>query len=263
MLANAALRAQLPALLLRALSQARGELAQNSMLFSTKEDFAYAVLRWAILSGALTPGTHLVTRTLAEALGTSPIPVRTALHRLAAEGLVSIRTHAGAFVTDLPFDRLVQILEVRQAVEELAARRAATRITEAQVGELRKLMESLELAVKKEDWQSFARLNRAFHSKIHGAAGSPPLLEVLDRLLSLSERAQAVFAMDLSRARQSQREHTQLLEALAERKPDLAAEAARRHRQASIETLRHLSMKKEGGIQCDRVAPRSSSRICL
>ncbi len=233
--------ADLPAVLDEAFREARGILPRDGSLSSTKENSAYLLLRRSIASGALTPGTHLIAKKLADAMGSSPIPVRSALQRLAAEGLVSIKPHSGAFVTELPFERLVQILEVRQAIEELAVRRAATRISDTVLAEARRLMRSLDGVVKAEDWAEFARINRDLHWKIHSAAESPPLMEELERLLNLSERAQAMFAMDRSRAKQAQHEHAALLDALRKRQPDIAVQAAREHRQASIDTLRRLS----------------------
>src|SRR5688572_13026643 len=99
-------------------------------------DRAVSQLRERILGGEYTPGERLAEVELAEKLGVSRTPVREALRRLAAEGLVDITTNKGARVVDYPRQDLERIFEIRARVEGLSARVAAELATTADIDRL-------------------------------------------------------------------------------------------------------------------------------
>src|SRR5512137_2033776 len=94
----------------------------------TKEDYAYAVLRAAILRCEMKPGDRLVIDTLSTQLGISPIPIRAALQRLQAQGLVEITPHTGAVVSEIPLGNIEQVSLVLERLELMGFEFAAPRV---------------------------------------------------------------------------------------------------------------------------------------
>ena len=202
----------------------------------TKEQFAYSALRAAILSERIAPGTALVIRDIASRLQLSPIPVRAGLQRLAAEGLIHLRPHVGYKVNDLPMDRLIEVLEVREPLEAMAARLAAARSAPAETGATG-LYGRLDAARHAQRWSRFAQLNRQFHEAINASSGNQTLADTLHHLYDLSERTSIRLASDAAGAERAQREHAAILDAVSTGNPDAAAARAAAHRRATIDVL--------------------------
>ena len=96
----------------------------------TKTGFAYLSLRELIITGELTPGTAIQQGDLAKKMGVSTTPLREAIRRLSAEGLISLSAHKDARVTEVTADEARHLLEVRDQLDPLAAGLAAARRTE-------------------------------------------------------------------------------------------------------------------------------------
>ncbi|MST33366.1 GntR family transcriptional regulator, partial [Acidimicrobiaceae bacterium USS-CC1] len=110
-------------------------------------EVAYTALRDGIARGEHAAGSRLREEDLAATLGLSRTPVREALRRLQAEGLVEVEPRRGALVATWSADELDEIFELRALVEGYGARRAAARVADAQVGLLEELCEGMEEAV--------------------------------------------------------------------------------------------------------------------
>lgn len=195
----------------------------SQMEFRAKSDVIAAALRELIITGELEPGTPLRQRDLAIRFGVSPTPVREALSRLEAEGLVHHDLHRGAIVVEGTADADEEGYKVRAALEAFAARAAAARITPEGLDRLQALHE--EFAAAPADSPALADLNRRFHFAIYEASGSPVLLALL-RLLwhSLRQSPQV-----LSPQRESIPQHAAIVEALRSHDADRAERLMRDH----------------------------------
>jgi DNA-binding GntR family transcriptional regulator len=135
-------------------------------------------LREAILTGRYAPGTRLVQEEIADQFGISRIPLREALRRLEGEGLVVISPNRGAVVRPLGPKDVVDLFELRLALETLALRRAAERYadlrdaTKLRAGEARRAIASRSLT-------ALFRLDRDFHAEIAAASGNQHLVAAL------------------------------------------------------------------------------------
>jgi len=142
-------------------------------------DLAYRRIRAVVLSGELAPGTKLRQVELAERLGISRTPVREALLRLSAEGLVEPLANRGFRVADLGIDAVLRRLEVRAILEPRIAGLAARRRTESD-------LESLNAAIvsEKQATNGIAAhdASREFHVALARAAHNDELLRVLESL---------------------------------------------------------------------------------
>jgi DNA-binding GntR family transcriptional regulator len=191
--------------------------------YRSKSDIVTAALREAVITGELEGGTPLRQRDLAERFGVSPTPVREALRRLEAEGLVNYDLHRGATVIDGVFGATEENYQVRAALESLAARLAAARISEDELDELEEL--HAELARCRERSRLAIELNRRFHFRIYEASRAPVLLALL-RLLWRSFPLEPQLRRPLP---ESVRMHGEILAALRRRDADAAERLTREH----------------------------------
>lgn len=193
------------------------------LAFESKTDLAASLLRELIVTGELSPGEPLRQRSLAERLGVSPTPVREALRRLEAEGLVTSDVHRGASVAKPYPATAEETARVRGALEALAAELAAEKITEPELRGLRALEQ--EMAGSLDDRRRYATLNRQFHYDIGRAAHSPLLLSLL-RLVWQAMPEGPVVRQPLEA---SARQHAELLAALEARDGPRAARLVHEH----------------------------------
>jgi DNA-binding GntR family transcriptional regulator len=208
-----------------------------------------------VLSGELPSGTRLRQEALAEEFGVSRTPVREALRKLQAGGLVELQPHRGAVVRGLSPREIRHAYEVRAALEALAAQLAAERISREQLQRLNhaqgKFRAALERTVARRrggrevgvrEIRLWGNANDEFHQTIHEASGN----EVLTGTLAQLHRN---FPRDLSRLVVSEstamleanvREHEAILEALSRHDATAAHDLMRKHvaRAGSLVTLR-------------------------
>jgi DNA-binding GntR family transcriptional regulator len=169
-------------------------------------------LREQILTGRLTPGTKIDQDEVSDALGVSRLPVREALIELANEGLVDAVPRRGAFVASLERADIVDHYRIFGLVAGLAASRAATSLSDADLAELRAVHESFVAAT---DADAQASWNHEFHKRINRAGGSRRLVSVL-ALLSRS-LPMRYFEFVPGWAEASARHHARILAALEQR----------------------------------------------
>jgi DNA-binding GntR family transcriptional regulator len=140
-------------------------------------------LREAILTGRYGPGAHLVQDDLAAAFGVSRIPLREALRRLEGEGLVVISPNRGAVVRSLAPKDVVDLYDLRIALESLAVRRAAERYADLR-GSTKARHAQARAAIATRNLSALFRLDRDFHADIAAASDNNQLVESLGALWS-------------------------------------------------------------------------------
>jgi DNA-binding GntR family transcriptional regulator len=190
--------------------------------YSSKSEIVCAILREMIISGELAGDEPLRQRELAQRFGVSQTPVREALSRLESEGLVVTDTHRGATVAKSRQGIIEDNFRIRAALEPLGACLAAELITDLQVARLQELNDRMVAAGESEE---YGDLNRQFHFSIYEAAASPMLLSMM-RLLW---QAMPVGPKVIRPHAESTEQHQQLIDALATRNADLAAEITAQH----------------------------------
>lgn len=185
-------------------------------------------LRDMILSGELAPGSRIDQSELAQRFGVSLVPLREALARLQSSGLVRIVPHRGAFVESLSVDELLDIYQVREALEELAARLAAPRLSATDLATLDRLRIDMEQTATIDDFDTFLDLHREFHFTIYRAAGRRHLLQSITQLWDLSARYRRFQLYTFPQRMQTSLFEIQaILEACHRRDPDALASMVR------------------------------------
>jgi DNA-binding GntR family transcriptional regulator len=196
-------------------------------------------LREAILEGDLAPGRRLKAEELADQLRTSRTPVREAFALLAREGLVELEPRRGASVRAFDPADLMDLYQVRQLIEPYAARRAATRLGEAELVHLEDLCAAAEDrggadAAAVTDQIAF---NETFHGIVIEGAGSPRLSVAMRAVSGIPRAFRAVFWRDDDQRRQSLFCHRELVTACRARQPELAEAVMRMHIVGATEFL--------------------------
>jgi GntR family colanic acid and biofilm gene transcriptional regulator len=144
--------------------------------------YAERALKQALLEGKLRPGERLITRDLAERLGTSPTPVREALLKLVAAGILEVARSQSFQVPTVSIERYREIADIRREIETLAAARATTRITNGEIAELGAINVRFQAAKRSGDVAAALAENRAFRFGLYEAARMPILLDMIERL---------------------------------------------------------------------------------
>jgi DNA-binding GntR family transcriptional regulator len=206
----------------------------------TKQERVYRAIRERILSGAYSPGYRVVIDALASEFAVSALPVREAIRRLEAEGLVIFRPNAGAQVA--PADPAVYEDEavVLAVLEGYATALAAPHLDEAALKRLNEINESMVEAMERLDSLTFGRLNQEFHSVIYEHCPNASLVELLrDVARRLDAIRRTVFVQIPYRGKASVSEHRELIDLI---KGGATAEeieaAARRHKLNTVESFR-------------------------
>lgn len=187
-------------------------------------------LRRQIQTGALRPGQRIVQADIVERLGVSRGPVREALRRLAAEGLVDLKFNAGASVRLFSRDEVLAIEEAREAIEGQAAFLAAKRIDAAgRARELERLVAAMSRAAEEGAKQTFLELNDVFHDMILAIAANPVLRNFSDQLHFAIVQNQLEAFPDKSWMAEADAEHQAIAQAILDRDPTAAEAAMRAH----------------------------------
>jgi len=197
-------------------------------------DSAYATLRQMILRGEAVAGSRLGEADLADTLGLSRTPVREALQRLEADGLVELLPHRGARVARWTPVDLAEIFELRGRLEPYGAARAARRgVPGAVLDELARLCEEMERAASDREHQAIAELNAAFHEEILRASGNSRLPAMVKTVVHVPIVIGTFRRYDTGALARSMGHHRELVAALRAGDPDWAEAVMTSHIRAA------------------------------
>jgi len=215
-------------------------MAQKTEGSVTKQERVYRVVRERILSGAYGPGYRVVIDALAAEFGVSALPVREAIRRLEAEGLVIFRPNAGAHVAPADpglFDEEMTVLGV---LEGYATALAAGHLTKADIKRLSALTDSMVESIERLDPLSFGKLNQEFHAVIYERCPNAALVDLLrDVARRLDAIRRTVFVQIPYRGAESVAEHRRLIALIADGAAISQIEAAaREHKLNTVASFR-------------------------
>jgi DNA-binding GntR family transcriptional regulator len=186
-------------------------------------------LREEILAGRLPAGSELQEVALARELGVSRGPIREALGRLAAEGLVSVRPRRGAVVRALSEEEFLWSYQVREALEVMAVRLAVPRLTADDVGRLQRLSDEMAAHADAGDVGAFFEANSAFHRTFFEVAQNPMLAEIYRQLCGQIDRYRLRSLELRGDLRRSIAEHKAILRAAKARDVERASHLVAEH----------------------------------
>ncbi|MCK2036055.1 GntR family transcriptional regulator [Microbacterium sp. SSW1-49] len=204
----------------------------TSVSGASKSEQAYAWIRSRISAHVFGPGYRLVLGSIAEELDMSVVPVREAIRRLEAEGLVTFERNVGARVTLVDESEYAHTMQTLGIVEGAATALSAPLLDAAALDAAAEVNEQMSRMLGHLDAHTFTELNRQFHSLLFEPCPNPHLLDLVHRgWARLSGIRDSTFAYVPGRAQHSVEEHTQILELIRSGAEPLEIElAARNHR---------------------------------
>lgn len=174
----------------------------------------YQQLREAIMSGRFAPGQALSLRGVAEAVGSSTMPVRGALTRLQAEGALVDGPGRALMVPPMTFDLIEELRDVRIALEGCVAERAASRMTDAHLAAVQQIYDSMSAHVEAGDSAAYLRANFAFHTSIYTHGASDITLATIQNMWMRIGPFLNMVAPDIPHMRRSMAAHRRIVDAL-------------------------------------------------
>lgn len=204
-------------------------LTLNMNAYLPLRDVVFNTLREAILKGDLKPGERLMEIQLANKLGVSRTPIREAIHMLEQEGLVVTMPRKGAEVAKMTLKDMEDVLEIREALDELAARAACQRITKEQLMRLKDKRQDFDHCLKSGDVKLIAEADVKFHDIIYEATGNPKLVNLLNNLREQIYRYRVEYLKDSENYPMLVKEHEAIYQALSEHNEEAVVHAIRKH----------------------------------
>ncbi|WPB55542.1 GntR family transcriptional regulator [Xylophilus sp. GOD-11R] len=209
------------------------------------EEEAYQHLLHGIRMGSLRPGERLLTEDIAQSIGMSRMPVREALRRLAAEGLITVRPNRGAVVRGLSAKEVDEVFEMRAALEGLAAARAARVATEADVRGLERLLE--RMTESEGNMGEWVTLHRQFHESLCRIGDSPRLATQISSLHSVVEPLMRVWLENAQQPARARTSHADIVAALRANDARTAEAIMRRHVAGTTATIVEAMNRQAAG----------------
>lgn len=201
-------------------------------------EIVYEELKMQILTGKITPGTRMMEVELAESMGVSRTPIREAIKKLEQEGLVIIEPRKGAYASQISVKDMVDILEVRQDMEGLAAHMAAYRMTPKQMKELEAISIAYNKAVEAGNVADMIKYDTDFHNLIVESCNNSILTMMINQLQELLLRFRYVYYDNIKHAEKMPSEHSMIMEAIKDGRSDAARVSAEMH----IERIKDMVM---------------------
>ncbi len=198
----------------------------------TLSEEVFEKLQAAIVDGDLISGQKVSESELASMFGVSRAPLREAVRRLESRGLVVKKPHVGITVASLSLPELLQIYEVREALEGMACRLAAQNMSEIQIKELRSLLDRHQVEIEEVNGQAYYQKESDFdfHYQIVKGSGNAKLASLLwGDLYHLVRMYRCRFSTTDGRPHRAFKDHNQIVDAIENRDAELAELLMRRH----------------------------------
>ncbi len=192
-------------------------------------DLVFEAMRDAIVNGQLKPGERLMEIQLADELGVSRTPVREAIRKLELDCLVVMVPRKGAYVADISSRDIVEVFEVRGALERLAAGLCAERITPEELESLEKVLHRISMGVESGNLNDVIAADILFHDILYEASRNRRLAQIIAQSREQIQRFRSNSLAQPGRMKDALEEHRKILEAISQRDVSLAQRLAVRH----------------------------------
>lgn len=192
-------------------------------------EIVYEELKRQILIGEIPPGTRMMEVELADDMGVSRTPIREAIRKLEKEGLVSIEPRRGAYASEISIKDMVDVLEVREFLESMAAGLAAKKISNEEKEKISKASLAYKKAVESGQTEDIIKADELFHKLIVECSGNKTLIQMMNQVQELALRFRYIYYEDFSRYKNMPYEHQEIVDAVASGNEERAKEKAYTH----------------------------------
>ena len=207
----------------------KGELKMDVNEYLPLRDVVFNTLRQAILRGEMEPGERLMEIQLAAKLGVSRTPIREAIRKLELEGLVVMVPRKGAEVAHITEKDMRDVLEVRSALEELAADLAMRNVTQEKIDELKAANKLFESAIVSKDVFSIVEADVTFHDIIYSMTENKRLIQIINNLREQMYRYRLEYVKDARTHSILISEHNDIIEKLQNKAVEDTKKVVKQH----------------------------------
>ena len=208
----------------------------------TIRDQVYQILRDEICAGKYPPGFWLQETELTEYLGVSRSPVREALRRLVADGLLMEIPNKGVFVKEFTIRDIDEIFDMRVMLESYAIRKSRSRMTSARLQKLFDILEELERTHAAGDLAAYTQIDEVLHNRIVELSENSLVISTYDRVRSMNQQFRVLSLTSHRRFDESLEEHRQIVQSLAVGDVETACATNTRHLELACQCIKeHLS----------------------
>jgi DNA-binding GntR family transcriptional regulator len=217
----------------------------------SKQETVYKILRERIEQSQYAPSQRLVIDSIARELGISQVPIREAIRRLEAEGLVLYSANSGPFVAPVSREQWFHLMEMLAVLEGYATAAAASRIGPAEIKSLRKIKDSMEQALAELDFPAWTAAHREFHRLIHSRCDNEFLVDQIEHIIQRAdrvsllafarERGVIIYTLGVRTGKEIIQKHADIIGALAQKAPSSRIERiTRQHVLEPVKQVRRL-----------------------
>jgi DNA-binding GntR family transcriptional regulator len=203
-------------------------------------ELVFESLREAIISGALPPSERLMEIQLAEEMGVSRTPVREAIRKLELEGLVVMIPRKGAYVAGMSIKDIVDVFEIRGALEGLAAELASERVTDEELESMERYLVKISEEIESGDLSMVVETDTDFHTLIYKASRNARLSQIISNLREQIQRFRTTSLSFPGRMKIALEEHRKIVEAISSRDGELARKLAQEHIENAENTMMNM-----------------------
>lgn len=221
------------------------DLKLNMNAYLPLRDVVFQTLREAILKGDLRPGERLMELQLAAKLGVSRTPIREAIRMLEQEGLAVTIPRKGAEVARMTEKNMEDVLQIREALDDLAVQVACDKMTEQQLRNLTLAMKNFETAIQTGNLSKIVAYDVEFHDIIYESTDNPKLVTLLNNLREQIYRYRVEYLKGKENYPMLIKEHETILEALKEKNKERVADAMRNHIRNQAEAVKNIIREQE------------------
>jgi DNA-binding GntR family transcriptional regulator len=221
------------------------DLTLNMDAYLPLRDVVFNTLREAILRGDIKPGERLMELQLASKLGVSRTPIREAIRMLEQEGLAVTVPRKGAEVAKMTLKDMEDVLEIREALDELAVRIACENISEEQLERLGDIKEQFENNTIVGDVKEIAAADVSFHDVIYEATDNPKLVTLLNNLREQVYRYRVEYIKDPKNYPTLIKEHEAIVNGLKTHDKDAATLAMHEHVENQAVAVKAVIQRQE------------------
>ena len=207
----------------------------------TIRDQVYQILRDEICAGKYAPGSWLQETELTEYLGVSRSPVREALRRLVADGLLMEIPNKGVFVKEFTCRDIEEIFDMRVMLESYAIRKSRSRMTSARLQKLFDILEELEHTHAAQELAVYTQSDEILHNRIVELSENSLVISTYDRVRSMNQQFRVLSLSSHRRFDESLEEHRQIVQSLAVGDVETACATNTRHLELACQCIKeHL-----------------------
>lgn len=221
------------------------DLKLDTDAFLPLRDVVFNTLRDSILKGELEPGERLMEIHLANKLGVSRTPIREAIRMLEQEGLAVTIPRKGAQVAKMTEKDLQDVLEIRDALDELAVLNACRNMTPEYIAELRSSMVTFKNAADRGNVREIVEADEDFHNVIYRAADNPKLMVIIQNLKEQMYRYRYEYVKDNANYAQILQEHAEIISGLEKGDKEYVREIMHAHLENQVEAVRSVIRRQE------------------